>query len=194
MDSLSPFYFLIRIDVICFVMYVNVLKVSITFSQRSKLPCMLLEFVGQMYITGRKEGLETLFSRHQWLLVMNPVVRCLLLVKELQTWKLVSYNIISITYWKEDFFCWYFTFALVFVCHCRSSTKSLCCLFPFHFSYTVKTLFNGHLGDRRKWLLRRAFKQKSMYGYFVLWDKKVTVVERWLLVKVRLYNCFKGLS
>ena len=85
MNSLSPFYFLIRVDVICFFMYVNVLNVSITSSQRSKLPCMLLEFVDQMYITGRREGLETLFSRHQWLLVMNPVVQCLLLVKELQT-------------------------------------------------------------------------------------------------------------
>ena len=84
-NSLSPFYFLIRVDVICFFMYVNVLNVSITSSQRSKLPCMLLEFVDQMYITGRREGLATLFSRHQWLLVMNPVVQCLLLVKELQT-------------------------------------------------------------------------------------------------------------
>ena len=81
-DSLSPFYFLMRLDVICFFMYANVLNVSITSSQRSKLPCMLLEFVDQMYITGRREGLETLFSRHQWLLVMNPVVQCLLLVKE----------------------------------------------------------------------------------------------------------------
>ena len=83
--ALSPFYFLIRVDVICFFMYVNVLNVSITSSQRSKLPCTLLEFVDQMYITGRREGLATLFSRHQWLLVMNPVVQCLLLVKELQT-------------------------------------------------------------------------------------------------------------
>ena len=135
-DSLSPFYFLIRIDVICFVMYVNVLKVSITFSQRSKLPCMLLEFVGQMYITGRKEGLETLFSRHQWLLVMNPVVRCLLLVKELQTWKLVSYNIILSLIEKKTS-----SVGILLLRLCLSVTVAVqpnLCVVCFHFIFPIQ--------------------------------------------------------
>ena len=63
--------------------------------------------------------------------------------------------------------------------------------------HTFKPLYNGHLGDRRKWPLlrggrcREVLKEESMCGIFCPpWLKKVAVVERWLLAQVRLYYTF----
>ena len=40
-------------------------------------------------------------------------------------------------------------------------------------TYAVEPVYNGHLGDRRKWLLKRGFKQESMCGFIVCWDEKI---------------------
>ena len=44
---------------------------------------------------------------------------------------------------------------------------------------TVSSLYNGNMGDRRKWPLQRGFKQESMYQFFCPpGRKKVAVIER----------------
>ena len=63
--------------------------------------------------------------------------------------------------------------------------------------HTFEPLYNGHLGDRRKWPLlrgghcREVLNKESMCEIFCPpWLKKVALVERWLLVQVRLYYTF----
>ena len=63
--------------------------------------------------------------------------------------------------------------------------------------HAFKPLYNGHLGDRRKWPLlrgghcREVLNKESMCGTFCLpWLKKVAVLERWLLAQVQLYYTF----
>lgn len=40
-------------------------------------------------------------------------------------------------------------------------------------THAVEPVYSGHLGDRRKWLLQRGFKQESMYGFIVCWDEQI---------------------
>ena len=61
-----------------------------------------------------------------------------------------------------------------------------------HLLYAVELLYNGHLGDRRKWPLLRGgrlerLKQEWIYRRSA---KKLAFVERWLLEEVPLYFTF----
>ena len=50
-------------------------------------------------------------------------------------------------------------------------------IFPGHLDIDLRLecLYNGHIGQRRKWPLKRGFKQESMYGFFSAGTKKVAV-------------------
>ena len=45
-------------------------------------------------------------------------------------------------------------------------------------TYAVEPVYSSHLGDRRKWLLKRGFKQESMYDLLSARTKKLAVAER----------------
>ena len=62
-------------------------------------------------------------------------------------------------------------------------------LMQFQVCDTVKPLYNGHLGDRRKWPLQRDGRCKEVQTRVNLWTirpQKMAVVERWPLGEVRV--------
>ena len=53
----------------------------------------------------------------------------------------------------------------------------------------VEPLYNGHLGDRREWPLQRGGHSREVETRVNVWtvrQKKMSVVERWPLMEVRL--------
>jgi len=89
-----------------------------------------------------------------------------------------SWLFFQILQFMTSIFLWLLvTFFLFCVCETDDLFSSECGEHMLRYSKTVEPLYNGHLGDRRKWPLWRGGR-----------CREVAIVERWPLVEVRPYS------